>query len=127
MLEVRISHRMYRITNATLDQLFGAGVWRTLPTQRLIESVKAHHDAGRLVIDGQRLRSASVSEEAAHRLRTSKELDEIIRSGLLSIAAQIAELASDVRSLREQFELDGEAANAPLARAEQEMVNAAQS
>jgi hypothetical protein len=76
-------------------------------------------------MDGQRLRAASVSEEAAHRLRTSEGLDEIIRSGLLSIAAQIAELASDVRSLREQFELDGEAANAPLARAEQEALNSA--
>jgi transposase len=125
MLEVRISHRMCRITNATLDQLYGAERWRSMPTRRLRESVKAHHDSGRLVMDGQRLRAASVSEEAAHRLRTSEELDEIIRSGLLSIAAQIAELASDVRSLREQFELDGEAANAPLARAEQEALNSA--
>jgi hypothetical protein len=126
MLEVRISHSMYRVTNATLDQLFGAGLWRKMATPRLTENVKAHHDAGRLVVDGQRLRVASASEQATHRLRTSDGLEEILRNGLLAIAAEIAELATDVRSLREQFELDGGAANAPVTRAGQEVLNSIQ-
>jgi hypothetical protein len=123
MLEVRISHRLYRITNATLDQLLGAEFWRRMPTPRLTDSVKAHYEAGRLVRDGQRLRLASVSEEATLRLRASEGLDEIMRNGLLAIAAQIAELATDVRSLREHVELDSSVANAAPMRAEQEMLD----
>ena len=118
MLEVRISHRMYRVTNATLDQVFGAGVWRRMATPQLMESVKTHHDAGKLVIDGQRLRAASMSEEAERRLRASESLEEIARNGLLLIGAQITELAADVRSLREHVERDTSVANAPLARAQ---------
>lgn len=120
MLEVRIKHRTYRITNATLDQLVGAEFWRAMSNLQLEEMVKAQHAGGRLVTDGQRLRRASPSEETAHRLRTSESPDEILRNGLLHIAAQINELASDIRWLREQFELDAEAANEPLARARRE-------
>jgi hypothetical protein len=120
MLEIRITHRMYRITNATLDQLLGAEFWRGMSTPRLVDVLKAQHAAGKLVIDGQRLRCASPGEEAAQRLRTSESLEEILRNGLLHIAAQIGELASDVRSLREHVELDTEAADAPLARGRSE-------
>jgi hypothetical protein len=53
-------------------------------------------------------------------LQTSVGVDEILRSGLLLIGAQISEIVDDVRRLREQFELDAEAANAPLTRARNE-------
>jgi hypothetical protein len=117
MLEVRIKHRPYRVSNATLDRVLGPGSWRTMSPVALGEAIKGHHAAGRLVIDGQRLRRASPSEEASHRLQNNEGLDEILRNGLLCIAMEISELASDVRRLREQVELGTEAANAPLTRA----------
>jgi hypothetical protein len=68
----------------------------------LQNTIKGHHAAGRLVIDGRRLRCASPSEEAAQRLQTSAGVDEILRSGLLLIAARITELVDDVRRLRDK-------------------------
>jgi hypothetical protein len=121
MLEVRIKHRPYHVSNATLDRVMGAGSWRTKSPTWLEHMIKEHHAAGRLVIDGRRLRCASPFEEAAQRLQTSVGVDEILRNGLLLIAAQINELVADVRRLREQFELDTEAANAPLTRAGKEV------
>jgi hypothetical protein len=121
MLEVRIKHRLYSVSNATLDRIMGAGSWRKMSPLGLQNTIKGHHAAGRLVIDGRRLRCASPSEEAAQRLQTSAGVDEILRSGLLLIAARITELVDDVRRLREQLELDAEAANAPLARAGREV------
>jgi hypothetical protein len=121
MLEVRIKHGLYRVSNATLDRVLGAGSWREMSRLGLQDVIKRHHAAGRLVIDGPRLRCASPSEEAAQRLQTSAGLDEIVRNGLLLIAAQITELLGDVRQLREQVELDAKAADAPLARAGREV------
>jgi hypothetical protein len=120
MLEVRINHDKYRVTNATLDQVFGEGIWRRMGTTMLDKAVEAQHAKGRLVVDGRRLRRASPTEEAAEHLRTSESLEEIIRHGFICIAARLTELASDVRQLREQFEFDAEASNAPLARAGEE-------
>jgi hypothetical protein len=120
MLEVRIKHRLYSVSNTTLDQVMGPGSWRTMSPLGLQNTIKGHHAAGKLVIDGRRLRCASPSEEAAQRLYTSEGVDEILRSGLLLIAARISDLVDDVRRLREQLEPDTEAANAPLARAPEE-------
>ena len=124
MLEVRIKHRPYRVSNATTDRVMGVESWRKLSPLGLEDTIKGHYAAGRLVIDGRRVRCASPSEEAAQRLQTSVGVDEILRSGLLLIAAQITELGDDVRRLREQLELDAEAADAPLARAGREVSHA---
>jgi hypothetical protein len=82
----------------------------------LQNSIRTHHAAGKLVIRGQRLRLASAIEEAEQRLRSAEDADEIVRSGFLYAVAQLAALASEVRTLRESLEFDTPAANATLSR-----------
>jgi hypothetical protein len=120
MLAVRIQNQTYRVTNATLDRLLGAEQWRRMSRSLLQKSIQAHHAAGRLMVDGQRLRCPSASEEAEQRLRVTDDRDEMLRNGLLYVAAQIATLTAEVRSLRESLEFDTSAANAALARARPE-------
>jgi hypothetical protein len=120
MLAVRIKNQMYQVTNATLDDLLGAGNWRQMNKLQLQNSVRTHHEVGRLRIDGNRLRLASLSEESEERLRVSEGHDEILRNGLLYVAGQIAALVAEVRSLRESIEFDAAAATRPLARADTE-------
>jgi hypothetical protein len=114
MLSVRIRDQQYRISNETLDQLFRN--WRRMNITILENRVRTQHGVGKLVIQGQRLRLASAIEEAEQRLRSAEEPDEILRSGFLYSAALLAELASDVRALRESLEVDTSAVNAKLSR-----------
>jgi hypothetical protein len=117
MLSVRIDGHTYRISNETLDQLFAD--WREAMRRNiglLENSIRTQHAAGKLVIQGQRLRLASAIEQAEHRLLSAEDADEILRSGFLHAAAQLAALASEVRALRESLEFDTSAADATLSR-----------
>jgi hypothetical protein len=114
MLSVRIQGRKYRISNETLEQLFRD--WRRMNIALLENSIRTQHAAGKLVIQGQRVRLASAIEEAEQRLRSAEGPEEILRSGFLYAAAQLAALAGDMRALRESLEVDTSAANATLSR-----------
>jgi hypothetical protein len=117
MLSVRFGNQKYRITNDTLDEVFGVGHWRSLDRSLVNARIRELHRQGAVVIDGQRLRTASAVEETEQRLRTTDQRDEILRNGLLLLGTQLAELAGEIRSLRHALEFDAVAADAPLARA----------
>lgn len=117
MLSVRIQGQNYRISNETLDQLFDD--WRRMSRMNIAlleNSIRTQLGAGRLVIQGQRLRLPSAIQEAEQQLRLAEGPDEILRRGFLYAAAQLAALASEVRALRESFEFDTPAASSSLSR-----------
>jgi hypothetical protein len=114
MLSVRIHGHKYRISNETLDQVFRD--WRRMNIGLLENSIRAQHAAGKLVVQGHRLRLASAIEEAEQRLRSAEDAQEILRAGFLYAAAQLAALTREVRGLRESREFDTSAANAALSR-----------
>ena len=116
MLSIRVQSRDYRVTNETLDRLFGGSAWRRMNISVLQNSIRAFHSAGKLVIDGQRLRLASVSEEVEQQLRTAEEPSEILRAGFLYLGAQLAELKREFESLRESSEFNGVATTESLSR-----------
>jgi hypothetical protein len=115
MLSVRIRGQNYRISNETLDRVFGES-WRRSNVEQLQKRIQNRHDEGKLVVQGQRLRLATPAEEAEQRLRSAEGQDEILRWGLLSLASQIAEAATEVRAGREALAFDESAATAKLSR-----------
>jgi hypothetical protein len=120
MFSVHIQGQEYRVTNETLDRLFGMRDWREMNPWSFQNRVRAEHRAGRLIVEGKRLRLASPVEEAENRLRWADARDEILRSGFLCLAAQLAVLAGEVRGLRESVEFDTSAATTRLSRADGE-------
>jgi hypothetical protein len=123
MLSVRLRDQNYRVSNETLDRLFGIDGWRRVDSLLLAKQIREHHRAGRLIIDRGRLRLPSPSEEAERQLRSEQNPDEILRSGILYIASQLAEAATELRALRVEFQLvrkefqfDESAATAKLSR-----------
>jgi hypothetical protein len=115
MLSVRIRGQNHRISNETLDRVFGES-WRRTNVGQLQKRIQDRHDEGKLVVQGQRLRLATPVEEAERRLRSAERPDEILRWGLLYLASQIAEAATDVRAAREALAFDESAATAKLSR-----------
>jgi hypothetical protein len=99
MLPVRIQGHNHRVTNKTLDRLFGVDSWRGIDRALLQNTIREHHRAGRLVIDRQRLRLASSLEEAESRLRAEQSRDEILRSGFRRIASGLTQIAEEIRGL----------------------------
>jgi hypothetical protein len=115
MLSVRIRGDNYRISNETLDRVFGE-TWRHSSLGLLQARIKEQHDAGKLVIQGRRLQVATRSEEAEQQLRSAEGQEEILRWGLLYVASQIVETANEVRALREALAFEESAATAKLSR-----------
>jgi hypothetical protein len=103
MLTVRSQDQNYRISNETLERLFGAN-WRTVNFGVLSRLIRKHHQAGKLIASGQWLRVASASEEAQHALRSAKTGEEILRSGLHYVASQLEAIMYELRALREALE-----------------------
>jgi hypothetical protein len=115
MLSVRIQGQTYRISNETLDSVFGEA-WRQTNVGLLQKRIQQHHDAGKLVLRGHRLEVATTIQEAEQRLRSAESQEEILRWGLFYLASQIAEAASELRTLRETLAFDELAATARLSR-----------
>jgi hypothetical protein len=115
MLTVRVQGQNYRITNETLERLFGAN-WRTANPGVLTRIIREHHEAGKLIVRGQWLRVSSASEEAQYALRSAETGEEILRSGLLYAASQLAAIAYELRALREALQFDISASNKELSR-----------
>jgi hypothetical protein len=115
MLSVRIRSQTYRISNETLDSVFGDG-WRQINVGLLHKRIQQHHDAGKLVARGHRLEVATTMQEAEQQLRSAESQDEILRWGLFFLASQIAEAAGELRALRETLAFDELAATAKLSR-----------
>ena len=115
MLSVRIQGQTYRISNETLDSVFGEA-WRQTNVGLLQKRIQQHHDAGKLVPRGHRLEVATTIQEAEQRLRSAESQEEILRWGLFYLASQIAEAASELRTLRETLAFDELAATARLSR-----------
>jgi len=113
MLSVRIRGHTYRISNETLDHVFGEN-WRQSSRGLLQKRIENHHDEGKLVIRGQRLHVATPLDEAEQRLRSAESEGEILRWGLLYIGFQIRESVSEARALREALTFDESAAIAKL-------------
>jgi hypothetical protein len=117
MLSVRIQGTKYRISNDTLDRLIGAEGWGRMESGLLQNRIRDEYLAGRLIeTQGQRLRLASPSEEAARRLRSEEDPGEILRWGLLYIAAQVTDVADQLRALSDAAKFDSDAATASLSR-----------
>lgn len=115
MLTVRSQGQNYRISNQTLERLFGAN-WRTVNFGVLSRIIRKHHEAGKLIVRGQWLRLSSASEEAQHALRSAETGEEILRSGLLYVAYQLAAIAYELRALPEALQFDMLASNRELSR-----------
>jgi hypothetical protein len=115
MHSVRIRGQNYRISNETLDRVFG-GNWRRSDRGLLRKHIEDQHDAGKLVVQGQRLQVATKIEEAEQQLRSAETEEEILRWGLLYLASQISEAATELRALRETLLFDESAATAKLSR-----------
>ena len=115
MISVRIRGHTYRISNETLDHVFGEN-WRQSTHGLLQKRIQDHHDAGKLVIRGQRLQIASPLDEAEQRLRSAESQEEILRWGLLYLGSQIRESVNEVRALREALTFDESASTAKLFR-----------
>jgi hypothetical protein len=115
MHSVRIRGQNYRISNETLDRVFG-DTWRRSNLGFLKKSIQDQHDAGKLVVQGQRLQVATKIQEAEQRLRSAETEEEILRWGLLCVASQISEAATELRALRETLAFDEAAATAKLSR-----------
>ena len=117
MLSVRIQGQTYRISNETLDRLIGSENWRHVDSHLLRIRIQDEYLAGRLTeTQGQRLRLATTNEEAERRIRSEGDPAEILRWGLLHIAAQVAEVADQLRTLHDAVQVDSDAANASLSR-----------
>ena len=117
MLSVRIQGQTYRISNETLDRLIGSENWRRVDSHVLRIRIQDEYLAGRLIeTQGQRLRLATTTEEAERRIRSEDDPAEILRWGLLHIAAQVAEVADQLRTLHDAVQVDGDAASASLSR-----------
>jgi hypothetical protein len=108
MHSVRIRGQNYRISNETLDRVFG-DTWRRSDPGLLRKHIEDQHDAGKLVVQGQRLQVATEIQEA-------ETEEEILRWGLLYVASQISEAATELRALRETLLFDESAATAKLSR-----------
>ena len=115
MLSVRIRGQNYRISNETLDRVFG-GSWRDSNLGLLQKRIQQHHEAGKLVVQGQRLQVATTSQEAEQQLRLAESQEEILRWGLLYLASQLTEAATELRALREALAFDESAATTKLSR-----------
>jgi hypothetical protein len=115
MLTVRVQGQNYRITNETLDRMFGAN-WRTADPGLLKKSIQKHHEGGRLIIRGEWLQVSSATEEAQHALRSAETEEEILRWGLLYASSQLAAIADELRALREALQFDVSASNRELSR-----------
>jgi hypothetical protein len=115
MHSVRIRGQNYRISNETLDRVFGDN-WRRFDRGLLRKHIEDQHDAGKLVVQGQRLQVATKIEEAEQQLRSAETEEEILRWGLLYVASQISEAATELRALRETLLFDESAATAKLSR-----------
>jgi hypothetical protein len=116
MLSVRVQGQNYRVTNETLDALFGIDRWRHMESGLLRSRLREHHRTGRLVTQGQRLRRPSPIEEAESRLRSEDSRDEILRWGMLHVASQLADVANELRALRDTLQFDASATEAKLSR-----------
>jgi hypothetical protein len=117
MLSVRIQGQNYRISNETLDRLVGSENWRRVDSHVLRIRIQDEYLAGRLIeTQGQRLRLATTTEEAERRIRSEGDPAEILRWGLLHIAAQVAEVADQLRTLHDAVQVDSDAASASLSR-----------
>jgi hypothetical protein len=117
MLSVRIQGQTYRIGNETLDRLVGAEIWRRLDSGLLQKRIQDEYLAGRLIeTQGHRLRLATTTEEAERRIRSEDDPGEILRWGLLHIASQVAEVADQLRALRDAVQFDTDAATVSLSR-----------
>ena len=115
MHSVRIRGQNYRISNETLDRVFGE-TWRDSNVGLLQKRIQQHHDAGKLVVQGQRLQVATTTQEAEQQLRLAESQEDILRWGLLYVASQITETATELRALREALPFDESAATAKLSR-----------
>ena len=115
MRSVRIRGQNYRISNETLDRVFG-DIWRGFDRGLLQKRIQDHHDAGRLVVQGHRLQVATTNQEAEQQLRSAETEEEILRWGLLYVASQITEAATELRALRGTLAFDESAATAKLSR-----------
>jgi hypothetical protein len=115
MLSVRIRGQHYRISNETLDHVFGE-TWRQSDLGPLQKRIQQQHDAGKLVVQGQRLQIATTIQEAEQQLRSAESQEEILRWGLLYLASQITEATVELRTLREALGFDELAATARLSR-----------
>jgi hypothetical protein len=115
MLSIRIRSHTYRISNETLDRVFGEN-WRQSSRGLLQKRIQDHHDAGRLVIRGQRLQIATPVDEAEQRLRSAESQPEILRWGLLYVGSQLGESVNELRALREGLTFDESASTAKLFR-----------
>ena len=62
MLSVRIRGQNYRISNETLDRVFGE-TWRDSNVGLLQKRIQQHHDARKLVVQGQRLQVATTPKK----------------------------------------------------------------
>ena len=116
MLSVRVQGQEYRVSNETLDHLFGLNAWRQIDPSLLKVRVRDQHRAGNLIIDGRRLRPISTIEQAEQRLRREADLNEILRWGILYLAEELAELTNEVRLLRDAVQFDASALTEKLAR-----------
>jgi hypothetical protein len=117
MLSVRIQGKKYRVSNETLDRLVGAESWGRMDSGLLQNRIRDEYLAGRLIeTQGQRLRLSSPREEAARRLRSEEDPGEILRWGLLHIAAQVTEVADQLRALSAAAQFDSDAASESLSR-----------
>lgn len=115
MQSVRIRSQNYRISNETLDRVFG-DTWRNLSPGLLKKSIQDQHDAGKLVVEGHRLQLATRIQEAEERLHSAETAEEILRWGLLYAASQISEAVTELRALRETLAFDESATTAKLSR-----------
>jgi hypothetical protein len=115
MHSVRIRGQNYRISNETLDRVFGE-TWRRTTRGLLEKRIQDHHDAGKLVVQGKRLHVATTIQEADQQLRSAETEEEILRWGLLYVASQIADAVSELRALRETLAFDDAAATDKLSR-----------
>jgi hypothetical protein len=116
MLSVRIQGQTYRIANETLDRLVGADRWRGMASGLLQNRIRDEYLAGRLIETRGRLRLATTTEEAEHRLRSEDDPGEILRWGLLHIASQVADVADELRALHNAVQFDTDSATASLSR-----------
>jgi hypothetical protein len=116
VLSVRVGDKNYRVSNETLDRLFGIDRWRRTNSAVLANEIRQHHRAGTLIIDRRRLRLPSLSEEAERRLRSEEDPAEILRWGVFYLASQLQAVTTELRALRQRLQFDESAATARLSR-----------
>jgi hypothetical protein len=126
MIKVSLKGVEYSVANETLDWLFLDRSWEHMAAWPLTRALQRHVDAGRVVIDGRRLRAASPLAEAEHRLQVAEDPTETMREGFLylgaalreahaGLAARLETLGEELRELREVVTLQS-AASEPLTR-----------